>query len=107
MYVPNVGLTGQYEAPAHNSDVVCAQNQNWGLILLLKTLQWEAVLGGRPCSVTLQKRGVFSASGTNQKCSKLHLGIDPRDDNQTTAVVRLELTAGSQFSCGWIVEPTQ
>ena len=81
MYVPNVGLIGQYEAPAHNSDVVCAQNQNWGLILLLKTLQWEAVLGGRPCSVTLQKRGVFSAPGTNQKCSKLHLGIDPRDDN--------------------------
>ena len=53
------------------------------------------MLGGRPCSVTLQKRGVFSASGTNQKCSKLHLGIDPRDDGSLRQFARPELTPDS------------
>ena len=78
-----MGPTVQYEAPAHNSGLGrgCAQNRNLGSILLLKTVQQEAMLGGRPCSVTLQKRGVFSTSCTNQKCSKLHFGIDPRDDD--------------------------
>ena len=75
--------------------------------MLPKTLQFEAMLGGRLCSVTLQKKGVFYASGTNQKCSKFHLGIDPRDDDNLHQTGVDRSAQARDFGCVWIVGPTQ